>query len=535
MAFLLCSLPCFFNSFGVIDDAPFHLGRINSIIENLKQGNIIPTVYGDAIYGYGYGSAFFYPDLWLYVPALFSLAGLPLIRSYQLFLLLINLLVAVFFAAATRSVVTRLRLRRRWPCSVTGYGSYFEKNFSQIAAVFFLLFPYRLHDMYFRGALGETLGFVFFPLAIYGMLEILFTGKSGVKKLVAGLTGLVYSHLITLFITGILLVVIALCFYERFWKQRQLFARVLLLTFMLSALFLLPLAEQAVSNVFLFNVRQPFGLLSTHAFSTGLKIPAAAGILFSLTFITLVCSRVRRLADYGKCRELLVLYYIPVFFVFATSDLFPWQILEKLPLVSFIGFPWRLLMLAGFWGAIAFACFGIRLLENRKSLLFSASSGLFFFGAGAMVLYFANLDKEFLAGSDYRPERLNIAHAEYLPADFSLERLWKKNRRLETATGSIELLQSSKHGNDAEFRFKTDGLVEKVIFPLIYYKGYGGTLNGKRVQLFSEQGLIGIEVGKSADCTVKITYQPTATQYTGLIVTILTATVLIWRRRVFCR
>ena len=51
-------------------DLLFHLFRIDGIADGLQSGQFPVRLYGNDLNGYGYGVSMFYPELFLYVPAL---------------------------------------------------------------------------------------------------------------------------------------------------------------------------------------------------------------------------------------------------------------------------------------------------------------------------------------------------------------------------------------------------------------------------------------------------------------------------------
>ena len=68
----------------------FHIARIAEIAEGIKAGNWLIKIQPDMINGYGYATPLFYPQLFLYIPALLYVIGFPLHTSYQIFIVLIN-------------------------------------------------------------------------------------------------------------------------------------------------------------------------------------------------------------------------------------------------------------------------------------------------------------------------------------------------------------------------------------------------------------------------------------------------------------
>ena len=73
-------------------DTGFHIQRIISIKNAILEGRIPVRIYTEAINGYGYGAPLFYPDIFLYIPALLCVIGIPVTVSYNIFLILINVI-----------------------------------------------------------------------------------------------------------------------------------------------------------------------------------------------------------------------------------------------------------------------------------------------------------------------------------------------------------------------------------------------------------------------------------------------------------
>src|SRR5581483_5464656 len=70
---------------------------------------------------------------------------------------------------------------------------FFSRVASAAAAALYVLLPYHLIDLYWRGALPEIFGFVFMPLVFYFAYK---AGSRGARRHIAGL-GLMYGlHLV---------------------------------------------------------------------------------------------------------------------------------------------------------------------------------------------------------------------------------------------------------------------------------------------------------------------------------------------------
>ena len=150
---LIASLPVFiFPGIKKSDDLLFHLSRICAIkdnIKNLQFNGVYPGYFNE----YGYGNGLFYPDIFLYIPALLNLIGINIIISYKIFLIIIN------FFTISAIFITIKNISNNKYATILG-------------SIIYAFAPYRLVDMYERGALGETLAFIFIPLIIYGMYDL---------------------------------------------------------------------------------------------------------------------------------------------------------------------------------------------------------------------------------------------------------------------------------------------------------------------------------------------------------------------------
>ncbi|MEN3335043.1 MAG: hypothetical protein V7641_4408 [Blastocatellia bacterium] len=94
--------------------------------------------------------------------------------------------------------------------------AFFSRTASVGAALVYMLLPYHLIDLYWRGALPEIFGFIFMPLIFYFAYK---AGSEGALRHYAGL-GLCYGlHLVTHFPVG-LMFSYALAFYAVVWALR---------------------------------------------------------------------------------------------------------------------------------------------------------------------------------------------------------------------------------------------------------------------------------------------------------------------------
>lgn len=190
---VLVSLPAFLPGHNFIGhDILCHLARIEGIREGLLSGQFPVRLSPNQLGGYGMPSEIFYPGLFLYVPALLRILGVSLMTSWKAFLVMVNVLTAI---ASWWAFSEYARSRR------TG----------AIATMFYLVFLYRLVDMYVRAAVGEMLAMAFLPAALLSVWMMLRRSASYWPAVVIFETCIFQSHIITAILIGVgsLLMVIA--------------------------------------------------------------------------------------------------------------------------------------------------------------------------------------------------------------------------------------------------------------------------------------------------------------------------------------
>ena len=224
------SLPMIYRYLIVGHDLTFHIARIAEIAEGIKAGNWLIKIQPDMINGYGYATPLFYPQLFLYIPALLYVIGFPLHTSYQIFIVLIN------FGTCLISYVSLVKICK-------------NKNLAFIGSFLYVLAPYRLSELYVAGRLGEILSMIFFPLIIYGIYNIYSEEKTLTFKkcipLILGVSGVMQSHLVSILFVGIFAIMYALFNLRKTFKPKRLcyLAVSVMVVIMLNAWFIVPFID----------------------------------------------------------------------------------------------------------------------------------------------------------------------------------------------------------------------------------------------------------------------------------------------------
>lgn len=154
---LIALLPTFQEGIYFHGDIAFHMGRIESLYLGLRNCIFPLKVHPSLANSFGYGEGFFYPDTILYFPALLQLAGVSLEGSFKIFS------GAMILLAWFLMYVMLRRLLRRRHSFLWGFG----------ASIYILSFRF-LHSLYDYGSIGTYTAMVFIPMAIGGLLVVLF-------------------------------------------------------------------------------------------------------------------------------------------------------------------------------------------------------------------------------------------------------------------------------------------------------------------------------------------------------------------------
>ena len=163
-------------------DLSNHFLFMQNFANSLHQGDLYPRWFGDANKGYGIAVMNYYPPGFYYLTTLLG----TIFKDWRT-----NLLVVMILALAASGVAFYFLAR-----------TFFGRIASAVAAVLYMLLPYHLLDLYWRGALPEFLCFAFTPLIFYFAYRV---GGKGAPRDYAGL-GLFFGlHLLVQLPVSILL------------------------------------------------------------------------------------------------------------------------------------------------------------------------------------------------------------------------------------------------------------------------------------------------------------------------------------------
>lgn len=456
--FLLCSIiQIFIPGIPFGHDMSFHLSRIEGITDGLKNGIFPVLIYPGYLSGYGYANGIFYPDIFLYIPAFLHLLGLSTITSCKILLLFIT--IGIWFSMYfTVKKITK------------------SEYAATMISVLYLMSSYRITDMWVRLALGETITFVFLPLVVLGLYELLYNDPKEWKYLTIGLVGVVLSHLLSGLLCIIVVAVFGLCNLKKLWKEKDRVKYSLIAGFLslgITAFFTGPLIEVMTSDTFLYQTYFDGNLMverSVHPLVTILEIPSrmlpwvpqGIGIVFIYLFYRFI--RVKIVDDnQRKFKNICIIS--GVVFLFTSTSLFPWKIFGKI--LGMLQFPWRFYILVTVLLLLGFAI----LLKEKITSSRSRTHTMIVLSMFSMFTFMVGTYYTLRADLFHGEKKYGITWGEYVPVDVDITQ-YEQRGEIITSNHDIEV-NFEKKGTTMEVHYQNNESTDTYLeLPLLYYKGY---------------------------------------------------------------
>src|SRR6185369_11507628 len=162
-------------------DLTNHFFYMDQFQKGVRSGVLYPRWFADANNSYGIAVMNYYPPGFYYTTTLVN----AIFNNWHT-----TLFVLMTLMMAAAGLVMYFLAR-----------AFFSRAASVGAALVYMLLPYHLSDLYWRGALPEIFGFIFMPLIFYFVYK---AGSEGALRHLAGL-GLCYGlHLVTHFPVGVM-------------------------------------------------------------------------------------------------------------------------------------------------------------------------------------------------------------------------------------------------------------------------------------------------------------------------------------------
>lgn len=470
-------------------DIAFHLMRIEGVREGLQRGMFPVRIQPNWLGGHGYATSIFYGDLFLYIPAIIRMFGVPIQTCYQFYILLVN--TATVFASYY--CFSRMSNRR------TG----------MLCAMLYTLNIYRLTCLYTRAAVGEYTAMIFLPILLYGFWKV-YTKPEGSKEhgkswltIAFGFTGLVLTHMITCEIAALFTVLLCVVLWKKTFHKKTFLtlAKAAVALLLLNLWFLVPFLDYMQSGVYLLNASDSYtafriderasfpaqllvnaydvtGDSTRHEVGMIDEMPQTPGVALLLVLAAwfILCAGEKNKEKEEKKQERLCVAFC-LLSLLLTTYLVPFaQLVEIFPLLQLparsIQFPWRFLSIAGIF-LVWLACilFGRQEGNEKKRNLLKIGicavacwQALTFMSEvlrdnGVLRTYqMGNMSSFEIGGGEYLPVGYDlddyVEALTYDPAKITITEWTREEKRISVQVSNLT------------------GEVQQVEVPYLYYKGY---------------------------------------------------------------
>lgn len=536
-AVVLAAVPISFQYVLDGNDLYYQFNRILGIQEALKAGQFPVKLHSTFLHGYGYGSPIFYPELFLYIPAVFGCMGMSLIGCYRLLLLLVHM--------ATAFVSYR---------SFSGLMHSREKGL--MAACLYTLSVYRLIDLYTRAALGEGMAMIFLPLVMWGLYELIL-GDSGKWYLAAlGFTGVMQCHILTTELSVVFGAAFGLMYIRKLKEKGRIPALLLAggSTVLMNVGLVLPLLQHTAYPFKVFSVESTLSwwtvtlpklfdlLLSnpTQRMYAGLEnsgeMPCTIGFVLLLGILAFGYSWVmnpEKQKEDVSFRRYKTAFVLAVIGIYASTSYFPWDRVQSIGilnrLVSTVQFSWRCLAIStallcpvcaeGVW----------RLSENRelrKGLCIGFGVLAVLCSAIYVNRYCEEAGPRYTSENAYQREKSQVDEMYFVNVPHSNSfRIWNRENTF-TPSGGVMLSDCVRTEKpSAEFTYeKPEGMESAFVdVSLTWYPDYCAKLSDGTPLLtdVGDGGVLRIWLPENAAGSVKVYYREPGYVRLGKLISLL--------------
>ena len=450
-------------------DIGYHLNRITEISEALNLGNFPVVIHSNLVNSLGYANSIFYPDLFLYLPAILMYKlGISAINSYKVFLV-----ITTFFTFVSMYLSAK--------------GIFKKKEVAWISSILYVFSLYRFTDIYVRGAVGEVLSFVFFPLIFWGLYEIILGENKKWWIISFGLWGIANSHMLSFVITLPVIILICLLNIDKIFKNKKIFinlAKAAIISIILCIGFFGPMLEQKINDKFkidgefIINDDRLEKRATSVVEALGSTIKAGDsvdakertdGLSQGIGAVLLIISGLiffRKGITYKENRFEIQMYVIGILVYIFSTSLMPW---EKFSILSIIQFPFRLNIIPTvclcFVSAISF----YDIVKEKEDMSIILCIVLIIFAGYSLDTIDVNVKKQEVIEYEDLVDYIGgeIGLGEYLPQNTDINDV-----QLYNINDKSNFIIFEKEGSKITFEYARDDIEMKINIPFIYYKGY---------------------------------------------------------------
>ena len=398
---------------------------------------------------------------------------------------------------------------------ISGYsfGKIFRKReIGVFGSCLYTLAPYRLVNLYTRGALGEYTGMIFWPLLIYACVLLLNEDRNkvqlqkGAVLMGISMAGMLQSHMLTAEIACMVLLLLVVVYCRRIFHKEVMLAGcgAVAAALGLSAWFLIPFLDYMLFGRFNINsirnndiMIQRQGTFLSQVFAifdnaVGQSLDAGAGtagdftqgaglsLMLSVIILMLLCIWGYLKQEEGRNRQITITAAgLGVLMVVMSTLYFPWDRLCRISrifryIIVKIQFPWRFTgvavgLLVVVWCAVL--NYTEREYDRRKKVItICLAVGILLLSVGHFVIDLNQRAERIQVRSVEEMDTFVASGEEYLPVDTVLDKL--KTQELYK-DDSVEISDVVYRGTSITMHVKNTSAQQAGLeLPRLYYAGY---------------------------------------------------------------
>lgn len=546
-AFLSWMFSYYFIKIGgmVLDsDSSFHISRVEEIYLNLREGKLFTFIATRTFSNSGVGNFMFYPTLFLYPWALLRFIFNPVTSFYLWygFFMFLTMVISYY--------------------SMLSYSS--SKIRSYAFALVYSLAAYHIHLGLWHYVLGEFIAYTFIPLAFLGIYHILFGDSKKWKILGCGMALIMYAHLLSVYITALILVLITLgsiIYRKGIAKERlaSLVKSAVLALLLVSPQLLLFITDYKGLGA----PQKSFVYMSTVTEFIDSSLNNTSGTQ-TVGLVIIIVAFIGWYFVRNKSEEITA-YVLGLGFLLLATRLIPWDLLTKTFVFNILGqvqFPYRFNTYSSFFLAVTASLIiqEILVIGSRDYLKFVNIIALTI----VMVISYesavtdvitridsnrihlkksnkelvtlpvnAYVDKDdysniftylvLFGETDYYPKQ-SYASYNNINSSVNAQTIVKHEGYLNKRKISIKLVKTSANTIIYKVKATKDG---KLDLPVVKYPHTKVILNGNATKFdTSDRGTIQVNVNKGIN-NIMIRYQPSKLFYVGIGIAVITWGILL--------
>ena len=224
---IFVSLPLLSSQLDITyDDGIQHICRLMGTYKSIEEGQSFPVIMSAFCNGFGYSWNLFYSPFTAFAPLLFKWIGFSFAGCIKLFMFVVTFFTGLSMYQCVKEISKNSKI-------------------AIVAAMLYIVAPYRLTDMYIRYALAELTSFVFLPWIFLGLYRILYQKKKKDFLLAIGTIGLILTHTVITMYTAIFCFIYVLLHSKRLKNKNVLKQLIVNLVFaiVITSFFWMPLLE----------------------------------------------------------------------------------------------------------------------------------------------------------------------------------------------------------------------------------------------------------------------------------------------------